>query len=256
MKIATFNANSLRTRLNIITEWLRENAPDVLCIQETKVQDKDFPLPQLADTGYNVVYKGQKSYNGVAIMSRLPIENIHTGFEEEPQDQARLITADIAGVSIINTYIPQGRDIESDMYQYKLQWLERLRIYFKKRFKPTEPVIWLGDFNVALEDKDVYSPETLRGSVCFNAQLTEHFKKVAEFGFTDLFRLHCPDGDNYTFWDYRVPNGFKRNMGWRLDYIMATQPLAKKCTKCCIDKAPRAKQKPSDHTFLVAEFKT
>lgn len=255
MKIATFNANSIRSRLNIIIDWLNENSPEVLCVQETKVQDKDFPVAELARAGYNVVFCGQKSYNGVAILSKLPIENFRVGFDTAPAEGSRLISAEIAGVPIVNTYIPQGRDIESPMYRYKLEWLRRLGDYFRKHYKPDEPLLWLGDCNIAIEDRDVHSPERLAGSVCFNPELSQYFKEVTDFGFTDLFRTHCDLGGEYTFWDYRVPNGFKRNLGWRIDYIMATSPLVKKCTNCCIDKAPRALEKPSDHTFLIAEFK-
>ncbi|MCD4832103.1 MAG: exodeoxyribonuclease III [Anaerohalosphaeraceae bacterium] len=254
MKIATFNANSLRARLDIIIDWLNQYAPDVLCIQETKVQDKDFPIAALGDAGYDVVFKGQKSYNGVAILSRLPIENVRFGFDDEPKDEPRIIAADISGISFVNTYVPQGREVDSDMYLYKLQWYKRLRLYFEKHFEPLDSVIWLGDLNVALTDKDVHSPDRLRGHVCFNPELTELFTEVADFGFVDLFRLHCDEGGQYTFWDYRATNGFERNVGWRIDYIMATKPLAERCRSCYVDRTPRGLEKPSDHTFLIAEF--
>jgi exodeoxyribonuclease III len=254
MKIATFNANSIRSRTEIIINWLAENKPDVLCVQETKVQDKDFPADIFAKTGYEFVFKGEKSYNGVAILSRHKLANVEFGLDSEPKDEARMIKAKTGGLTIVNTYIPQGFEIESEKYQYKLDWLKRLGDYFKKHFKPTDKLLWVGDFNIAFEAKDVYDPIALDGTVCFNRQLSEVLKKFIDWGFTDLFRKHCTDTGQFTFWDYREPNGFKRNHGWRLDYIMGTEPMAKACTNCYIDKKPRMLEKPSDHTPVIAEF--
>ncbi len=254
MKIATFNANSIRSRAQIIIDWLAENKPDVLCVQETKVQDKDFPADVFAETGYNFVFKGEKSYNGVAIFSRHKLASVEFGLDSEPKDEARMIKAKTAGITIINTYIPQGFEIESEKYQYKLDWLKRLLRYFEKYYKPTDKLLWMGDLNIAPEEKDVYDPVALDGHVCFNSQLSQTFKKFTDWGFVDLFRLHCTISGQFSFWDYREPNGFKRNRGWRLDHIMGTETMAKKCTNCCIDKKPRAIEKPSDHTFVVAEF--
>jgi exodeoxyribonuclease-3 len=167
-----------------------------------------------------------------------------------------MIKAKTAGITIVNTYIPQGFEIESEKYQYKLDWLKRLLGYFKKHFKPTDKLLWMGDFNIAPEAKDVYDPVALAGHVCFNPQLTEILKKFADWDFVDLFRKHCSDSGQFTFWDYREPNGFKRNHGWRLDHIMGTELIAEKCVKCWIDKKPRTLEKPSDHTPVVAEFET
>ena len=255
MKIATFNANSIRSRAEIIVNWLVENKPDVLCIQETKVQDKDFPADIFADTGFKFVFKGEKSYNGVAILSKHKLSEVEFGLDNEPKDEARMIKAKTAGITVVNTYIPQGYEIESEKYQYKLDWFERLLGYFKKHFKPTDKLLWMGDFNIAPEAKDVYDPVGLDGHVCFNRELTQTFKKFIDWGFVDLFRKHCSDSGQFTFWDYREPNGFKRNRGWRLDYIMGTEPMAEKCVKCRIDKKPRMLEKPSDHTFVAAEFR-
>jgi exodeoxyribonuclease-3 len=255
MKIATFNANSIRSRAQIIIDWLAENKPDVLCVQETKVQDKDFPADVFAKTGYNFAFKGEKSYNGVAIFSKHKLAKVEFGLDSEPKDEARMIKAKTAGITIITTYIPQGFEIESEKYQYKLDWLKRLLQYFKKYFKTTDKLLWLGDFNIAFEAKDIYDPVGIDGHVCFNRQLSQTLKKFTDWGFVDLFRLHCSDSGQFTFWDYREPNGFKRNRGWRLDYIMGTEPMAKKCVKCWINKKPRMLEKPSDHTFVVAEFR-
>ncbi len=255
MQTATFNANSIRTRAQIIINWLSENKPDVLCVQETKVQDKDFPIDTFAETGYEFVFKGEKSYNGAAIFSKGKLTNVKFGLDSEPKDPARMIKAETNGTIIVNTYIPQGYEIESEKYQYKLDWLERLLRYFKKNFKPTDKLLWMGDLNIAPEAKDVYDPVALAGHVCFNPEITDLLKKITDWGFVDLFRLHNAAPGKFTFWDYRQPNGFRRNLGWRLDHIMGTEPMAKKCVDCLIDSKPRTLTKPSDHTFVVAKFK-
>ena len=254
MKIASFNVNSLRVRLPIVLQWLAEHQPDILCVQETKVQDVDFPAEALDKTEYQYIFKGQKAYNGVAIFSRSQIKNTKFGFEDEPKDQPRLVRVEINGVVIVNTYIPQGYLRESEKFDYKLKWFKRLRRYFDKNFKPSEPVLWVGDFNVAPEPIDVYDPEGLSGHVCFCHEVTDALNEVMQWGFVDVFRKHCSKPGQYTFWDYRMRGSFKRNLGWRLDHIMATRPLAKKSTNCYIDKEPRFAERPSDHTPIVAEF--
>jgi exodeoxyribonuclease-3 len=254
MKIASFNVNGLRARVPVVLEWLKGHKPDVLCVQETKVQDSEFPAEAFADSGYEYTFKGQKSYNGVAIFSKRAIKKVVTGFADEPKDESRLISAQVDKIVVVNTYFPQGYMPESEQYQYKLKWFSRLRKYFEKNFKPEQPVLWVGDFNVAPEAIDVYDPEGLAGHVCFNPEVTTALKEVSEWGFVDLFRLHCKEAGQYTFWDYRERNSFKRNLGWRLDHIMATNTLAKKCTACYIDKEPRKAERPSDHTPIMAEF--
>jgi exodeoxyribonuclease-3 len=254
MKVASFNVNGLRARLDVVIDRLNRRKPDILCVQETKVPDELFPGQAFKGTGYKYVFKGQKSYNGVAIFSRSKPSKVSAGFENEPKDESRLLKAEIDGIIIVNTYIPQGYLPDSEMFEYKLKWFERLRKYFEKNFKPTDPIIWLGDFNVAPEDIDVYDPVGLIGHVCFNPQVKKALKKVCQWGFEDLFRKHCKEAGQYTFWDYRERGAFSRNLGWRLDHIMATEALAKKCTACYIDKEPRASERPSDHTPVVAEF--
>ena len=254
MKIASFNVNSLRVRLPIVLAWLDEHQPDIFCVQETKVQDVDFPADAFDQTPYNYIFKGQKTYNGVAIFSKNPIENPRYGFDSEPKDEPRLIIAQINGVFIVNTYIPQGYSPESEKFQYKLDWFARLGKYFEQNFKPTDPIIWLGDFNIAPEDKDVHDPDFFREHVCFHDDVKKALKKIADWGFVDIFRKHCDQAGQYTFWDFRARNAVARNRGWRLDHIMATKPLAQKSTACYIDKAPRLAERPSDHTIIVAEF--
>ena len=254
MRIATFNANSLRSRLDIILKWLGTHQPDILAIQETKVQDKDFPIEAFDQTGYHVVYRGQKSYNGVALLSREPPVEIISHLGQDPTDAARFLKAKIGPVAILNTYIPQGMDVNSEKFRYKLNWFQWLHEYLQKHHHPEEPLIWLGDFNVARQDIDVHDPKRLWGHVCFCESVQNALENIAEWGFIDVFRKFHPEPDHYTFWDYRAPNGFERNIGWRLDYIMATAPLAKACINCQIDKEPRGWPRPSDHTFLMAEF--
>jgi exodeoxyribonuclease-3 len=254
MKVASFNVNSLRARLPIVLQWLTEHRPDALAIQETKVQDDDFPTDAFDGTGYKYVFKGQKSYNGVALLSKNKIEDVQFGFDDEPKDAPRLIKAKINRINIVNTYIPQGYMPESDKFEYKLQWFERLLDFFESHFKPTEPLLWVGDLNIAPEDKDVYDPESLYGHVCFHPEVHKALKKVMDWGFVDVFRMHCDLPGQYTFWDYRDRNTVKNNLGWRLDHIMATKSLAKKSLRCYIDKSPRLLQRPSDHTPVIAEF--
>jgi exodeoxyribonuclease-3 len=254
MKVASFNVNSIRARLPIVLDWLSQTQPDVLAVQETKVQDKDFPGEAFDQIGYNYCFAGQKSYNGVAIFSRSQIKDVKLGFDDEPKEQPRLIKANINGVTIVNSYIPQGDSPESEKFQYKLDFYDRLKKYFDDNFKPTEPVVWVGDLNIAAEARDVYNPVGLWGSVCYHEQVQQALKQVLNWGFVDVFRKHCDESGQYTFWDYRLRGSVKRNLGWRLDYIMATKPLAEKSTACYIDKTIRSAERPSDHTPIIAQF--
>jgi exodeoxyribonuclease III len=255
MKVATFNANSIRSRVEIINNWLAKNHPQILCIQETKVQDEEFPVDAFGDIGYQLVFRGQKKYNGVAIFSDQPIDTVETTLPGDTDDEARFLRISYGNIAIINTYIPQGQSKESDKFQYKLRWFSRLKKYFDKNLKPNQPILWMGDFNAAMSDIDVHDARGLWDSVCFCQEIQTAMKEIIDWGFVDLFRQFHPESGHYTFWDYRIPNGFHRNLGWRLDYIMASQPLAKLCTDCWIDKIPRGLDKPSDHTFVAAEFK-
>ena len=253
MKVVSFNVNSVRARLSIVLQWLSEHQPDIFAVQETKVQDIDFPTDELDRTRYKYVFKGQKSYNGVATFSKSEITNVQFGFDDEPKDQARLIKAEINGIVVVNTYVPQGYLPESEKFDYKLNWFNRLLMFFENNFKPTDAVLWLGDLNVAPRPIDVYDPEGLSGHVCYHPEVHKALSAVLQWGFVDVFRMHCDQPGQYTFWDYRL-NSVECNLGWRLDHIMATQPLAKKSTACYIDKEPRFAERPSDHTPIVAEF--
>jgi len=255
MKIASYNVNSIRVRLPLLLDWLSKNHIDLLCVQETKVQDKDFPAEAFEQNGYNCIFKGQKSYNGVAILSRYQAGQLHFGFEDEPTDGPRLIRAQLNAITVVNTYVPQGVATDSEKFRYKLRWLERLLAFFKKNFDKKDPVLWVGDLNLARLPIDVYDPERLSGHVCYHPEVTRRLEKIMQWGFVDLFRQHCTEPRQYTFWDYRLPNAVKRHLGWRLDYIMATKSLADKSTNCYIDKQPRLADRPSDHTPIIAELK-
>jgi exodeoxyribonuclease-3 len=254
MRLATFNANSIRARLPIITQWLEREKPDLLCLQETKVQDGDFPARAFEAQGYGSLYRGQKAYNGVAIISRIPPQDVERDLHGEGDAEARFIRATVAGVPIINVYVPQGFAPGTDKFAYKLRWLQDLLVYVKGRFDPGDPLLLVGDFNVALEPIDLYDPQGLEGEAGYHPDERSLMRRFLDWGLVDLFRRHHPGGGHYTFWDYRIPHAFKRRLGWRIDYILVTEPLAQRCTKIWIDAQPRTLPKPSDHTFLVAEF--
>ena len=255
MKIATFNANSVRARLEIILTWLAEHRPDILCIQETKAQDHDFPAAAFDDAGYNVVFKGEKSYNGVATVSLAKPTRVSFGLHDgEPPDETRFCYTQIGPVHVVNTYVPQGREITHEMYKYKLRWFERLKSYFDRHFTTRKKVLWTGDLNVAPEPEDVHDPKQYTDHVCFEKRVRKAFVDTRDWGFTDVFRKHHPEPEQFTFYDYRAIKGVKRKLGWRIDHMLATPSLARKSTDSYIDLKPRLKQKPSDHTFLIAEF--
>lgn len=257
-RIATYNVNSVRSRLHIIIPWLGEHRPDVLCLQETKVADGQFPRAEFQAAGYQATFRGSGQYNGVAILSRERAESVHTGLPDGgPADEDRLIAGVFAGIPVVNTYVPQGRERESAHFAYKLAWFSRLQDFFAGRYRPDAPLIWCGDLNVAPEPIDVHNPKRLLGHVCFTPEVWEAFAAVRSRGFTDIFRKHHPaETGQYTFFDYRVPKAVERGLGWRVDHILATAPLAAQSLGCDIDMKPRLAERPSDHTILVADFLT
>ncbi|MFW5807552.1 MAG: exodeoxyribonuclease III [Spirochaetota bacterium] len=254
MVIATFNCNSIRTRLPIITDWIQVNSPDALALQETKVQDEHFPVDAFTALGYTPVYRGEKSYNGVAWIVKGEVDDVMYGFDETESEGTRIISVKKNGIWLVNTYIPQGYSIESGKYAYKLRWFDLLRDYFYSRFSSDRPLIWCGDFNVALTDIDVHDPKRLAGHVCFNPEVQKKLSEINEFGFVDIIRKYNPERDTYTFWDYRVKDGVDRKVGWRIDYIQATESIAGYSTRCWIDIDVRRKARPSDHTIVAADF--
>jgi len=254
-KVATFNVNSVRMRLDLVTAWLQSEQPDVLCLQEIKVQDVDFPADPFRNMGYHIVFRGQKAHAGVAIASKEEPRDVSSGLDDggEP-DPARLIRGTVNGIPIVNTYVPQGQSVDSSWFQYKLEWLARLRRWFERHYSPNEPLIWVGDFNVAPEPMDVHDPKGLIKHADFHPDARAALQAIKDWGFVDVFRQHHPEPGQFTFWDYRVRDALERNIGWRVDHIWATRPLAARSARAWIDVEARRAEKPSDHTFLVAEF--
>jgi exodeoxyribonuclease-3 len=254
---ATFNANSIRTRLDTILAWLAAYKPDVLGIQETKVQDKDFPLAPLQAAGYHVSFRGEKAHAGVALLTRSEPSAVAYGLDdgEEPADPARLVYAFVNGLHVVNCYVPQGREITDPMYAYKLRWLARLRAYFTRHFTTRDKVLWMGDLNVAPEPADIYNSERQADHVAFHVEARRALSSVRDWGFIDVYRKHHPEPGRYTYFDYRLGDALEANKGWRVDHLFATPPLASRSTDAWIDLAPRRAEQPSDHTFLAASFR-
>ncbi|NIO05089.1 MAG: exodeoxyribonuclease III [Proteobacteria bacterium] len=255
LRVASFNVNGIRARLPVLVEWIQRASPEVICLQETKVQDLDFPRETLEKLGYVCLFSGQKGFNGVAVLSQEPQELVRIGFDDkDPPDEARLILVRLLGIPILNTYVPQGTAPDSDRFSYKLKWFLRIRRFLTRHFRRDEPLLWVGDFNVAPEPRDVYDPEGLSGSIGFHPEERRALEEVRQWGLVDIFRLHVTEGSHYTFWDYRIPNALARGMGWRVDHIWATDPMARRCRRAWIEVELRGKEKPSDHAPIVAEF--
>ena len=242
--------------MDAVLSWLETHAPDVLCIQETKCQDEAFPLLLLGSSGYHIQYRGMKSYNGVAVLTREAPDEVFCGFDDQlpEMDDARLMRVVVRGIPVINTYVPNGFKVGTPQHEYKLAWFDRLRKYFSTHLSPDQPAIWCGDMNVAPEPIDVHSPEKHLKHVCFHESVREAYKKTAAWGFVDVFRHLYPDRQQFTFWDYLRPSSLEKNKGWRLDHILATRPLADKARVSDVDLQPRRALRASDHTFLWAEF--
>ena len=252
MRIATFNVNSIRSRLPVLSEWLKSQNPDVLCLQETKCTDDVFPLEEVKNMGYEACFKGQKSYNGVAILSKKAADEVRVGFDDgiEPLCESRLIAARFGSLWVVNSYVPQGKSIDHADYLFKQDFLRRA-VDLVKNLGPQ--VIWVGDFNVAPTELDVANPKTKKDHVCFHAPLRELFTTLTA-DLVDLFRTKNEGKEIYSFFDYRVKDALDRNLGWRIDHIMATPDVAKACESCFVDHEPRRAEKPSDHTPVVADF--
>ncbi len=255
-RIATFNVNSVRSRLPVLERWLHDNKVDCMCLQETKVEDRDFPEAFFADLGYSVAHSGQKSYNGVAVASLVPPDEVIFGFgdEEEPGAETRLARCRFGEMNVINAYVPQGKSIDHPDYPMKLRFFERLGDLLLSLGAPESPLILVGDLNVAPTDIDVTHPENKRDHVCFHSDVRRAFEKLCSLGLVDVFRMNRPGAGEFTFWDYRVKGALERNIGWRIDHILATSPIAESSLDCFCDRNPRSWEKPSDHSVVVAEF--
>ena len=255
LKIASYNVNSIRSRLHIVLPWLQNNKPDYFCMQETKVEDAKFPVAEFEELGYQIVFCGNKQYNGVAIAARTKPRKVKFGLDGEPNDPDRLLAAQFDDLVILNAYVPQGQEIDRPQFAYKLAWLGRLKKNLQKHYQKENKLILCGDFNVAPENIDVHDPKRILGHVSFNPEVWQAYEDMKSWGFTDVFRKHHPDeAGQYTFFDYRVRDSVGRNMGWRVDHILATKPLAAKSCSCSIDLATRLAEKPSDHAIIYAEW--
>ena len=252
-KIATWNVNSLRVRLPHVLAWLEAEKPDVLALQEIKLQDADFPHEAIQAAGYVAAVSGQKTYNGVAVLSRIASTDMITDIPDLDDHQRRILAVTVNDMRVINLYIPNGESVASEKYQYKLNWLNKLTAFLKTELKKYPKPIILGDFNIAPAAIDVHDPAMWEGHVLFSDLERKAFQEILAVGFADCFRQLKPTDQSYSWWDYRM-NGFKRNLGLRIDHILASQALMAVCQSCHIDKAPRALERPSDHAPVVAEF--
>jgi len=253
MLLATWNVNSLKVRLPQVLDWLAENPIDVLCLQETKQQDADFPDTELAAAGYHSVFSGQKTYNGVAILSRVPATNVQIGIPGYQDEQKRVIAATFGDIRVVDVYIPNGQSIDSDKYQYKLGWLAALHDWLKQELLRYPKLVLLGDYNIAPEDRDVHDPAAWVGNVLVSEPERDAFSALLALGLQDSYRLFEQPEKSFSWWDYRMM-AFRRNMGMRIDHILISAALVPQCKSCVIDKAPRKLERPSDHTPVVMEL--
>ncbi|MHC8440666.1 MAG: exodeoxyribonuclease III [Candidatus Eutrophobiaceae bacterium] len=252
--IATWNVNSLRVRLAQVLDWLAVKQPDLLALQETKTQDDQFPMAEIRQAGYYALFNGQKTYNGVALLSRAPIKELGCGFSGFTDPQRRVLIAEaVGGVCVLNLYVPNGSEPDSEKYSYKLEWMRHLRSCAAEMMKKYPCVVLLGDFNVAPEDRDVHDPAAWEGRVLISNPERAAFQSLLDLGFFDCFRRHCQEPGMYTWWDYRG-GSFRRNHGLRIDHILASADLAETCGHCEIDVEPRGNERPSDHCPVIAEF--
>jgi len=253
MKLATWNVNSLKVRLPQVLNWLEENQPDVLCLQETKLEDVNFPKAELNAAGYAVEFYGQKTYNGVALISKQPLADVVTAIPDFDDVQKRVLAATVAGVRVVCVYIPNGQSLDSDKYQYKLAWLGALKTWLKDEIARHPKLVLLGDYNIAPDDRDVHDPQAWEGQVLCSPPEREAFRDLIGLGLQDAFRLFEQPEKIFSWWDYRM-NAFRRNMGLRIDHILVSAELAMNCTACAIDKSVRKLERPSDHAPVLAEI--
>ncbi|MCG6871870.1 MAG: exodeoxyribonuclease III [Gammaproteobacteria bacterium] len=253
MKIATWNVNSLRVRLEQVLAWLATHRPDVLVLQETKLVDEKFPADEFGSRGYQVAFNGQKTYNGVATISRFPIDAVETSIPKFDDPQRRVLAATINGVRIANVYVPNGSEVGSQKFAYKLDWLRALTAWVQEEVRQHQRYAILGDFNIAPEDRDVHDPDKWRGSVLCSEAERAAFGALLDCGLHDCFRKFEQPEKSFSWWDYRA-GSYRRNAGLRIDHILVTQPLQQACSAASIDREPRGNQQPSDHAPVLAEF--
>jgi len=254
LAVATWNVNSIRTRLDHVLKFLQSDYPDVLCLQELKAEEKNFPADAFARRGYHVAGAYQKTYNGVAIVSPYPIEDVAVGFADDgPDAEARCIAATVRGVRVICVYVPNGQDVGTEKYAYKLDWMDRLSRELERNADPKAPLVLTGDFNVAMDDRDVYDPKAWEGRVLFSEPEREAAGRWLKWGLVDTFRKHHQEAGRYSWWDYRQ-GAFPKDRGLRIDHLWATRSLAERCVACDVVREPRTWDQPSDHAPVVAVF--
>ena len=253
MKIATWNVNSLKVRLPHLLKWLADNPVDVLCLQETKLTDDKFPTEAIQEAGYQVVFSGQKTYNGVAILSRFPISDVVRNNPHYADEQQRLLAATILGVRFICAYVPNGQAVDSDKYGYKLGWLAGLRDWLAAEMAShaEQGLAILGDYNIAPEDQDVHDPAAWAGQILCSDKERAALTALTDLGLTDAFRMFAQLDKSFSWWDYRML-GYQKNKGLRIDHILLSEALAKRCIACSIDRVPRKWEQPSDHAPVIA----
>mgnify|MGYP001444736950 CR=1 FL=1 len=253
MKIASWNVNSLKVRLPQVLTWLDTRAPDVLALQETKLLDENFPAEALASAGYQVVFSGQKTYNGVALLSRHPITDVTTDPPGLEDAQRRILAATVDGIRIVNLYVVNGEAVGSEKYAYKLDWLRRVHLWLADELAQHPRMVVLGDFNIAPEDRDVHDPEAWREQVLCSTPEREALQHILDLGLGDCFRQMPQEANRFSWFDYRAAS-FRRNRGLRIDLILASAPLLAQCSASSIDLEPRGWERPSDHAPVIAEF--
>ncbi len=255
MRLATWNVNSLRVRLEQVRDWCARQRPDLLALQETKLEDGAFPAEALREAGYRSLFAGQKTYNGVAILYRGDVEPqaVVTDLPGLDDPQRRLLAATFGDLRLVNVYVPNGAAVGSDKFAYKLDWLARLRDFLAAELARHERLAVVGDFNIAPEDRDVHDPELWAGAVLVSPLERAAYRELLALGLHDAFRLFDQPEASYSWWDYRA-GAFRRNHGLRIDHILVSEALRRRCTACFIDREPRAWQRPSDHTPVVADF--
>ncbi len=252
-KIATWNVNSLKVRLAHVLQWLEAENPDVLALQETKSIDENFPTDAIKEAGYHVCFSGQKTYNGVATICKSPIETISNCLPDYDDEQRRVLAINTANITVLNIYVPNGSEVNSDKYRYKLEWFSKLHPFVQQLQTDNDRLIILGDFNIAPEDRDIYDADEWVGSVLVSKPERDEFNKLLSHGLSDCFRLFDQKEKSFSWWDYRAA-AFRRDRGLRIDHILASEVLSSSCRVCYIDKNPRRLERPSDHTPVVAEF--
>ena len=253
MKLAAWNVNSLKVRLPHLSDWLAQAMPDVVCLQELKLEDVKFPRAELEATGYQAAFSGQKTYNGVAILARSALSDVCMGMPGFADDHKRVIAATVSGVRVVCVYCPNGQAVGSEKYAYKLRWFEALKEYLAAEIARHPKLVVAGDFNVAPEDRDVHDPKAWEGQVLVSEPERSAWRALTALGLKDSFRLFEQPEKIYSWWDYRML-GFRRNAGLRIDHLLVSEALARCCTSSTVDKAPRKLERPSDHAPVIAEF--